>query len=100
MRTLRMGDHTIVEVIKETAKTIQYKEITGYDYDIKRAAKKYFQLDSIEPLTKENCKKANLILNIKNPEWGVKPFTYDGCSWYIRWCFIICDSWCNTVGLG
>lgn len=76
MKTARITDYQIVEIIKKSNKTSLVKDLTSDNNEIYRVKNMQLEEDEFIPLNEETAKTTSLILNINNPQWGVKKFNY------------------------
>ena len=77
MKTARISNYKIVEILSTSAKTSMVREITCYNDQPFRVSNTQLQKDEIIELNSETAKDALLVLNIANPQWGVKSFHYN-----------------------
>ena len=77
MKTARIGSYTVVEIIKQTAKTSKVRILTECGNKETRVKNSKLSADPIEVLTLENMHTASTILSIGRPENGIKRFTAD-----------------------
>jgi hypothetical protein len=90
----KTSNYKIYEVISKGNKTSLVKEITNVNPKNEKIKNELLVEDVFIPLNTETAKIATLIISIKNPEWGVKAFQYNGQ--YLG----AGNGYCHTWGVG